>query len=52
MDPLWAKVVWGGEGGAEDGEAGEDFACAEGDPLCEGEEEESSGEMGCFSSTW
>ena len=34
------------------GEAGEEFACAEGDPLFEGEEEGSSGERGCFSSIW
>ena len=34
------------------GEAGEEFACAEGDPLCEGEGEGSSEERGCFSSTW
>ena len=49
MDPLWGKGVWGAEEeGAVAGEAGEDFACAEGDPLCEGEEEE---ERGSFSST-
>ena len=48
MDPLWGKGVWGadGEEGAVAGETGEDFACAEGDPLCEGEEEE----RGSFSS--